>query len=94
MDDLNYCTHCWEVDVSVDDGLCSECYKAAEEARLELEKHENDACEECTRRTEMLYICVRCLCVQDRASMSNIKCKHIDKFVPACKNCKCKVFLT
>ena len=42
MDDLNYCTHCWEVDVSVDDGLCSECYKAAEEARLELEKHEND----------------------------------------------------
>jgi len=52
MDDLNYCTHCWEVDVSVDDGLCSECYKAAEEARLELEKHENDACEECTRRME------------------------------------------
>ena len=26
--------------------------KAAEEARLELEKHENDACEECTRRME------------------------------------------
>ena len=52
MDELNYCTHCWEVDVSVDDGLCSECYKAAEEARLELEKHENDACEECTRRME------------------------------------------
>lgn len=55
MDDLNYCTHCWEVDVSVDDGLCSECYKAykaAEEALLELEKHENDACEECTRRME------------------------------------------
>ncbi len=24
----------------------------AEEARLELEKHENDACEECTRRME------------------------------------------
>ena len=52
MDDLNYCTHCWEVDVSVDDGLCNECYKAAEEARLELEKHENDASEECTRRME------------------------------------------
>jgi len=52
MDDLNYCTHCWEVDVSVDDGLCSECYKARQEARLELEKHENDACEECTRRME------------------------------------------
>ncbi len=44
-------------------------------------------------RTKMLYICVRCLCVQDRASMSNTKCKHTDKFVPACKNCMCKVFL-
>lgn len=61
---------------------------------------ENDALDEaraeskCNYGVGCGYICARCLCVQDRASMSNTKCKHTDKFVPACKNCKCKVFLT
>jgi hypothetical protein len=38
--------------MSVDGVTFCDCYKASEEARLELEKHENDACEECTRRME------------------------------------------
>jgi len=51
MYDLNCCTHCWNVALRADDGLCSDCYTAAE-ARLELDMHENDASEECTRRME------------------------------------------
>ena len=41
---------------------------------------------------DKLLICVRCLCVQRKEELSQVRCKHTFNFVPACKNCKCKVF--